>query len=139
MKFAFLDVDGTLIDKDDNVRPHLSELIDGLLELGATLIIWSAGGNKYAESKWNMICNKIYRETGKVYHYKVTDFMWKKDWQETALIGDRLYIDDQAELVLEASDKKYAGFLVSFYESATMDTDVELLEALEFAENCFVD
>ena len=134
MRYVFLDVDGTLIDKDDNSRPYIPELIDGILNIGATIIIWSAGGDKYAESKWNMICNKIFKSTGKLYHDKVVNFMWKKDWQETALVGDRLYVDDQPELISAASDNNHTGFLVRFYEKSLMQDDKELLEALEFAK-----
>ena len=137
MRFAFIDIDGTLIDKDDNHRPYIPELIDGLLDLGFHIVLWSAGGNKYAESKWNMICNKIAWETEKEHHSKVTDFMWKMDWQETALIGEKLFIDDQWSLLEPMAEKGYATMLVSFYEESLMPNDTELREALGFARTVF--
>lgn len=44
----YLDVDGTLIDKDDNLRPHVVELITSLHDRGFGIYIWSGGGLHYA-------------------------------------------------------------------------------------------
>ncbi len=141
MKIVYIDVDGTLIDKDDNIRPHIPELIDGLINLGCKIIIWSAGGEDYAESKWNMICNQIFEQTDEVYHKKVDTFMWKHkefNWKDALLIGDRCYIDDHLELIFNMVNKGHSGFLVSFYEKSTKPNDKDLLEALGFAKGVFV-
>lgn len=140
-KLVYIDVDGTLVDHNDNVRPHIPELIDGLTELGCTIIIWSAGGEEYAESKWNMICNQIFKETDETYHKKVDTFMWKHkayNWKDALLIGERCYIDDHQELIHSMAEKGHGGFLLTFYNKDTSTDDTELLEALGFCKTFFI-
>lgn len=48
MKVAF-DVDGTLIDHRDYVRPEIVDLYKALQKLGCEMYIWSHGGVDYAE------------------------------------------------------------------------------------------
>ena len=43
------DVDGTLIDFDDNIRPEVIMLLVSLADAGNHVIVWSGGGKEYAE------------------------------------------------------------------------------------------
>lgn len=43
------DVDGTLIDFNDNHRKHVVSLVKWFVASGAEVIIWSGGGKGYAE------------------------------------------------------------------------------------------
>ena len=48
MVIAF-DVDGTLIDFNDNIRPEVVMLLTTLVYAGNHVIVWSGGGKDYAE------------------------------------------------------------------------------------------
>ena len=134
-----MDVDGTLISKDDEVRPYISELMRGLNERGCSITVWSAGGENYAESKWNMICNKIFYSTGEQLHDMVSHFSWKLNWESRALIGKHFYIDDEPAILSVAQRSGYGTHQVSFYEPILMKDDHELLDALEAARRFFND
>lgn len=136
MKFAFIDVDGTLIDKDDNVRPFVPELILGLNKLGYSITIWSAGGGMYAANKWNMICNRIFHTTGEYLYEEVKNFAWKLDWESEALIGEHFYVDDTESILEKVKSKGHKVYKVSFYEKSInqYDVDNELWLALKYIE-----
>ena len=134
MRFAFIDVDGTLIDKDDNVRPYVPELISGLVKLGFSITVWSAGGALYAADKWNMICNRLFYTTGEFLYEDVKNFAWKLDWESEALIGEHFYIDDQESILQKAKEKGHKVYHVPFYEQAVNYTDPHLLFALQYIQ-----
>lgn len=50
MIIAF-DVDGTLLDYEDNPRGDLVELANKLIQAGWQVIVWSGGGQSYAETR----------------------------------------------------------------------------------------
>jgi hydroxymethylpyrimidine pyrophosphatase-like HAD family hydrolase len=134
MRFAFIDVDGTMVDKDDNVRPHVPELIKGLVELGFSINVWSAGGALYAADKWNMICNKIFRATGEYLHEEVESFAWKLNWESEALMGEHFYIDDQESILEIVKQRGHKVYHVPFYEMTTDKSDSHLLFALQYIQ-----
>lgn len=138
MRFVFIDVDGTLIDKDDNVRPYVVELIRGLKELNCSITIWSAGGGVYAANKWNMICNRILYTTGEYLHEEVENFAWKLNWESNALVGQHFYIDDMEAILEKAKEKGHHTFWVPFYDAFLMKNDNALLLALEAAKTSWV-
>jgi predicted HAD superfamily phosphohydrolase YqeG len=47
MIIAF-DVDGTLIDSNDQPRPEIIALLNALSKPGNTIVVWSGGGEAYA-------------------------------------------------------------------------------------------
>jgi hydroxymethylpyrimidine pyrophosphatase-like HAD family hydrolase len=49
MAFIAFDVDGTLIDKDDEPRHKVIDLYRAFQALGHDMVIWSGGGIGYAE------------------------------------------------------------------------------------------
>ena len=50
MTTAAFDVDGTLIDYEDNPREDVLSLLRALQGLGCNIIVWSGGGQHYAEN-----------------------------------------------------------------------------------------
>lgn len=60
----FVDVDGVLIDHNDNLNKELVEELSRIKENGSHLICWSAGGEDYAlkilkEHKIDHLFNKV--------------------------------------------------------------------------------
>jgi len=48
IKRVLFDIDGTLVNADDRVRPHLKEVVKELLGAGIGIVFWSGGGLDYA-------------------------------------------------------------------------------------------
>src|SRR5687767_9449754 len=94
--WAFIDVDGTLIDQNDNPRPYVSDLVSRLYDLNLIVVIWSGGGSKYAESKFNMICRRISNfEMLK----KIREYRWKGDPIQWDHIRPVFFVDDSESLL----------------------------------------
>lgn len=136
--WIFVDVDGTLIDQDDNPRPYIPEFILGLKELGCTIVIWSAGGSEYADRKFNMICNKLYYSGNTNWDLRklIRSYLSKRNHQDAALIlKDRqFYVDDVKELLDAVRQKGHGVFKVPFYNDPSGITEKDdrwLLGALE--------
>lgn len=55
----FIDVDGTLIDKDDSIRPFVKELFETAHAKGFFIFVWSAGGVAYAKLQLERIYYKL--------------------------------------------------------------------------------
>jgi len=117
--WVFVDVDGTLIDQDDNPRPYIPEFILGLKELECTIVIWSAGGNKYAEQKFNMICNRLYYGGNTNWDLRklIRSYLSKHNHIDAALIlkDDQFYVDDVQELLDSVQKQGHGTFKVPFY------------------------
>lgn len=117
--WIFVDVDGTLIDIEDNPRPYIPEFILKLRELGCTIVIWSAGGEKYAESKFNMICNKLYWGQNPKWDLcpLIRTYLGKRNNEDAAFdLKDRqFYVDDVQELLDYMAQKGNGTFKVPFY------------------------
>ena len=117
--WVFVDVDGTLIDQDDNPRPYVPEFILGLKELGCTIVIWSAGGSRYAEQKFNMICNRLYYGGNTNWDLRglIRSYLSKHNHRDAALIlkDNQFYVDDVQELLDSVQEQGHGVFKVPFY------------------------
>ena len=141
--WVFVDVDGTLIDIEDNPRPYIPEFILKLKELGCTIVIWSAGGEKYAESKFNMICNKLYwgKNPNWDLYPHIRTYLGKRNHEDAAfdLKDFQFYVDDVQELLDYMVKKGHGTFKVPFYLDPTCASiadkdDRWLLKAAEAIE-----
>lgn len=121
---VFVDVDLTLIDKDDVPRPHVPEFFEKLHNLGCRVIVWSAGGQSYAERKIEMLERKLELEL-KQY---INEFVSKGFSVEQ---DGAFYIDDAEGLLSFQQTKGNPVYKMSPYESAIMFSDNELLKAAE--------
>jgi hypothetical protein len=127
--WVFIDIDGTLLDCDDNVRPHTTELFERIAGLKGTIILWSGAGENYAKSKVRVL------------PYNTQQYVWlvmeKGDKREEALLGPRFIIDDDFDSlqreVNRRADHTYRGFKVPFYynELGKDDTFLEVADDLE--------
>ena len=121
--WVFVDVDGTLIDIEDNPRPYIPEFILKLKKLGCKIIIWSAGGASYAEVKFNAICNKLYWSENSNWNlYPHIQAYLGKGIEEDALnlMKLRFYVDDVQELLDYMAQKGHGTFKVPFYIDPTI-------------------
>ena len=141
--WVFVDVDGTLIDIEDNPRPYIPEFILKLKELGCTIVIWSAGGDDYAESKFNAICNRLYWSENPNWNLQphIRAYLWKKTLVDAALIlkDCQFYVDDVQELLDAMAEQGHGTFHVPFYADPALVSiadkdDRWLLKAAEAIE-----
>jgi hydroxymethylpyrimidine pyrophosphatase-like HAD family hydrolase len=141
--WVFVDVDGTLIDIEDNPRPHIPEFILKLKELGCTIVIWSGGGADYAEQKFNAICNRLYWSKNPNWNLQphIRTYLEKWNFEDAALIlkDFQFYVDDVQSLLDNMAKKGHGTFKVPFYmDPAIADladkNDRWLLKAVEAIE-----
>lgn len=130
--WIFIDVDGTLVDIDDNPRPYIPDLIRGAAALSLNIVIWSAGGADYAKQKFLMSCRKF----GINLDPHIYGYMFKGDGEKLILKDPAFYVDDVEALLIAQKRKnpKNHGFKVPFYSSAQFfnkPADKTLLNALE--------
>lgn len=119
--WAFVDVDGTLIDKDDNPRPYIKELFEGLKKLNLILVVWSGGGREYAERQIVKL--------GQDYWDLVDEFKWKGTPVSWTHIRPVAFIDDSDFIEKEHTEDGSWVVKVPFYEASTMLNDSWLLRA----------
>ena len=130
--WVFVDVDGTLIDQNDNPRPYIIEFFTRIKDLGCTIVVWSAGGADYAERKLNMIENKLNwyspsQSCNVDIRSLVTVYLWKMGWKDdTKNIQEKQFYVDDEECLLEIADRRgYNTFKVPFYQNPA---DVDIAE-----------
>ena len=134
---VYVDVDGTLISKTDAVRPYVVELLQGLKDLGCTIVVWSAGGANYASKKINMIDNRLRyvgNYDGDTLNSFVQNYEFKGEGVHRAVNLKRIgqtafYIDDHEGLLGAMKFVGHGTFLVPFYTGS--ETDTWLLRALD--------
>ena len=129
--WVFIDVDLTLIDKDDNPRPHIEALFQVLKTHKCNIVIWSAGGwmNReltYAEAKVGMMSNKLGIDLKKYVHA----FLSKGD-PPLMTPKPSFYIDDMDGLIEFQAKEGNGTFKILPYESSLMTNDIQLLKAAE--------
>jgi len=110
---VFVDVDGTLVDGRDIPRPYIYEFFSKLKELGCHVIVWSAGGQQYAENKISMIERKINMEVGMF----IDGYLWKLDYWDQQFDDKQFFIDDSSGIINRAERSGHKGFLILFYDS----------------------
>lgn len=135
--WAFVDVDGTIIDENDRPRPYIKELIETLYNLNLVVVIWSGGGDKYAEDKFNRACYKIGHP--ELLNY-VSQYLWKANKIEWSHIRPVFFVDDSEYIAKEHEGEGFLVFRLPFYHETTMGaTDKWLLGAANAAERFFAD
>lgn len=131
--WAFVDVDGTLIDKDDNPRPHIRELFLGLKKLNLIVVVWSGGGKEYAANVIEDISSKI--------GWNLNPWIDEYRWKGTPIIWSHIrpvfFIDDSDFIKTEHTEDGSDVMKVPFYESTTMHNDSWLQRALHEAEKFY--
>jgi hypothetical protein len=120
-----MDVDGTLVDKDDEPRPFVAEFFRRVRQLkNVKIVVWSAGlaGSRgaefgqYAKDKIAMIDRKLRSNIQNM----VNAYLWKGT--KFILAAPQFYVDDDPTL-LEAKKKMGHGtFQVPSYDSS-VDVD----------------
>lgn len=132
-KWVWIDVDGTLVDQNDNARPNVFELIRRLRKLDCKIVVWSAGGHDYAAQKIGMISRRINFDLNGYIHA----YWWKTWYSQIVIPHPRFFIDDEPSL-LEAKKKDgHEVFKVPFYD-ASLDPKAEddwLLKAADAVES----
>ena len=124
MPILYCDIDGTLIDKDDNIRPFVKELFETASTKGFKIFIWSAGGIDYAQRQTRKIFSRI---NPKAHVTIVTKDLSKVHTDDKT----SACIDDMQEMVDSFLKKSLRGFKVPFYESIVYPDDQELLRIAE--------
>lgn len=125
---VYIDIDGTLIDKDDIVRPRVADFFQGLTMRGCKIIIWSGGGITYAERHIHRILTWIDYSTKQKNNISVE--VIAKDFRNVRYKDYRSFvIDDQLPVVEMFKDFGGGGYKVPFYESTLMEDDEALIEA----------
>jgi hypothetical protein len=126
-KRLFIDVDGTLIDKDDHPRPFLDHFFRKVSK-DYDVIVWSAGGSWYAE--------------GKIKRLGLEDFVSRFDCKFDMIKkygigpGDTC-IDDEQNVVDTFLKRGARGYKVPYFESnlAPSADNVKNEYALEYVQN----
>lgn len=124
MFYVFVDMDGTLIDGNDNPRPGIAELFRTVKKLGGNLIIWSGGGRPYAVDK--LLRLRLPADVEEC----VMGYGGKSDFKPECLPIPSFFIDDMAELVKFQYRRGNSGCIVPFYYGAELcPNDRELYRA----------
>lgn len=106
----FIDVDGTLIDKDDNIRPFVKELFEAAHAKGFFIFVWSAGGVNYAKIQLQRIYHKLGMNTPVSIIPKDFKYVRSKDFRS-------MCIDDMHEVCDSFLKWKAHAKKVPYYES----------------------
>ena len=124
MPTLYVDIDGTLIDKDDIIRPFVRELFETAQAKGFKIFIWSAGGMDYAQRQARKIFNRLNPKA----HVTIV----AKDLSMVHISNKTTAcIDDMQEVVDSFYKKGLRGFKVPFYESLLFPDDQSLKQVSE--------
>ena len=116
----FFDIDGTLISKDDNIRPYVNELLQFLAYNDIHITFWSGGGTDYA-SMWS-------RRIDPEGRFRIT-IMGKAPYM---LSEGHFVVDDMEDVIKVAKGLNADGYKVSFFEPLIVKNDDELLKLKEY-------
>lgn len=123
----FCDIDGTLIDINDIIRPYVDDLFSLLSMQGFEIYVWSAGGMDYASRQFTRILTYIKHIKGNPaeVRYKIIP----KDFSRINLNKYCFAIDDQQEVINTFQRNQGDGFKVPFYDSNLLKDDDALTQA----------
>lgn len=124
MPDLYLDVDGTLIDKDDHIRPFIKELFETAYRKGFCIFVWSAGGVDYAKIQLQRIYHKLEMNTPVMIVPKEFSYVRFKDFRSVC-------IDDMEDVCISFLKWKGHGHKVPYYESLLMKDDQHLKDIAE--------
>lgn len=138
--WVFVDVDGTLVDKDDNPRPYVAEFFRRVKSLkNVRIAVWSAG---LAGSRGAAMGEYARQKIAHIDHIQntnvaslVDDYLWKGT--KLILTGPQFYVDDMPSLLDAKRTCGCGTFQVPFYE-ASLDLrqeDMWLLKASRAIED----
>lgn len=103
----FFDIQGTLLDKDGNPRPHAREVLLRLAGLGHGVYLWSTAGEGYAaQAAWTLGVDDV-----------VGGCCLKRHPPEGITVD---YVVDDDEVVVE----EYGGYLVGPYGGDPWDGEL---------------
>jgi hydroxymethylpyrimidine pyrophosphatase-like HAD family hydrolase len=124
MADLFIDIDGTLIDKDDNIRPFVSDLLIAAKAKGFSIFIWSGGGVEYAKEHIKRIYKKF--ELHIPYCVVPKDFIYVrfKDFRSVCIDDTNMFCDEFREFGGH-------GYKVSSYDVTCYPYDRELKDIAE--------
>jgi FMN phosphatase YigB (HAD superfamily) len=126
--WVFIDIDGTILDIEDNVRLHTCDLFQRIVDLKGTIIVWSEGGENYAKYAVRQL------------PYDAQQYIWlttgKNSGKDQALLGPKVFIDDSKAFIdkqIEKNPESNKGFKVPFL-SILGAQDEEFLEVMKELE-----
>jgi hydroxymethylpyrimidine pyrophosphatase-like HAD family hydrolase len=120
----YCDIDGTLIDKDDNIRPFVKELFETAHTKGFSILVWSAGGVSYAKIQLERIYYKLNLKTPVSIIPKDFKYVQYKDFRSVC-------IDDMEDVCISFLKWGGYGYNVPYYESLLMSNDHYLKDIAE--------
>lgn len=128
---VYLDVDGTLIDEFDNLRPFVIPFIQQTKNLGYYLVVWSGGGSDYARRHINRLGPHL---VGLVDQYgsKIGS-----SGARPKVVSDHtklFFVDDSEHFVDRMRKKGHGAYRVATYDANTMTGDTELMRAIQAME-----
>ena len=124
MPNLYLDLDGTLIDKDENIRPFVKELFETAQAKGFSIFVWSAGGVNYAKLQLERIYLKLDLRVPVLIVPKDFSHIKQKDWRS-------ICVDDMEPVCISFREWGGRGYKVPYYESTIHRDDHELKDILE--------
>jgi hypothetical protein len=117
---AFVDVDGTMIDREGRARPYLCDFLDGLDAFGGAIVVWSAGGVDYAQHR----LTQIERQVGR--RYNDVAVIPKGMRKDASYGGPKVFVDDHEGLIVAKEQDGHFGVLVPYYDGGAEDTALVL-------------
>ena len=122
---VFVDLDLTLIDHNDEVRPHILEFFQELRRLDCIVVVWSAGGIPYVEQKIRMIEERL-----NIPLRLLIDRAVDKHAEESVSMP-AFFVDDEEPLLRRRMREGHGIHRVPPYDSTLMHEDTALLGAAE--------
>ena len=134
--YVFVDVDGTLVGKKDEIRPHVISFFWQVSTIpDVKIIVWSAGGQEYAKGKiesivsrmmWKSVSQQAVDIRPMIYSYA-----WKQDWltKWKDCKEPIFFIDDSKEMIEASIEKGYYGYGIPYFDPEQEDS--WLLKAAE--------
>ena len=119
IKQIFFDVDGTLVSKDDEIRPGAFEVMKFCKDKGIVVTMWSGGGIDYAKTWARRIDPK---------NELHINFFFKNP---SLLEEGHMTVDDMKEVQKIADGLGAKGYWIPFFEPAIVKNDVELYKLKE--------
>jgi hypothetical protein len=125
---VLLDVDGCIIDHQDNFRPFIIPFLQRAHQLGYEIIVWSGGGDDYARRHISRL--------GPFYLDYVRSFKTKiGNCKPENFVGRQVFvIDDSESLIARWKSFGFGGYRMPTYDAYIMENDAEFVRAMQEME-----